>query len=117
MKANEFLDKLEEEGVTIYSGDRRAIEEIFNQAVEDFARIAEAPIEGRPHTEYSRGQMDAADRIAREIRAGGPKKKRERRLKEPVSIVITGPPYFEDNEACGYCNRPIGSKHEKWCRQ
>lgn len=33
------------------------------------------------------------------------------------SVAITGPTYFEDNEPCGYCNRPIGNPHENWCRQ
>lgn len=33
------------------------------------------------------------------------------------ALVIDGPPYFEDDQECGYCQRPIGSKHENWCRQ
>lgn len=34
-----------------------------------------------------------------------------------LHIVLDGPPYFEDNEECGYCHRPIGGKHKGWCRQ
>lgn len=33
------------------------------------------------------------------------------------AIVIDGPPHFEDNETCGYCNRSPNMKHEIWCRQ
>jgi hypothetical protein len=36
------------------------------------ARIAEAPFMGQPHTEYSRGKMDAANTIAKNIRARNP---------------------------------------------
>lgn len=32
-------------------------------------------------------------------------------------IEITGPQFFEDDEPCGYCERPIGEKHKNWCRQ
>lgn len=32
-------------------------------------------------------------------------------------LVLDGPPYFEDDQECGYCQRPVGSPHEKWCRQ
>lgn len=32
-------------------------------------------------------------------------------------LVIDGPPYFEDDQECGYCQRPIGKPHEPWCRQ
>lgn len=33
------------------------------------ARIAESPITGQPHTEFMRGKMEAANRIAQSIRA------------------------------------------------
>jgi len=29
----------------------------------------------------------------------------------------TMPPYFEDGEPCGYCEREIGTRHKSWCRQ
>ena len=32
-------------------------------------------------------------------------------------LILDGPPYFEDDQPCGYCQRSIGSPHEKWCRQ
>ena len=32
-------------------------------------------------------------------------------------LSVTSPPYFEDNEPCGYCSRQIGSHHQGWCRQ
>ena len=33
------------------------------------------------------------------------------------SLRIDGPPYFEDDEECGYCHRPIGQPHKPGCRQ
>lgn len=41
----------------------------------------------------------------------------EKRVGLGTQLVLDGPPYFEDNEPCGYCNRPIGQRHEVWCRQ
>lgn len=34
-----------------------------------------------------------------------------------LQIEITQPPYFEDDQVCGYCHRVPGTKHEMWCRQ
>jgi hypothetical protein len=36
---------------------------------------------------------------------------------EEVRLKIDGPPYFEDDEVCGYCGRVPGEHHAKWCRQ
>lgn len=33
------------------------------------------------------------------------------------AIQIAMPPYFEDNEPCGYCGREIGQPHKSNCRQ
>jgi len=38
-------------------------------------------------------------------------------LLEAPKIIIDGPPYFEDDQECGYCSRPIGTKHTMSCRQ
>lgn len=32
-------------------------------------------------------------------------------------ITIIQPDHFEDDEPCGYCERPVGQAHETWCRQ
>lgn len=37
--------------------------------------------------------------------------------KEPPEMTVTMPPYYEDDEVCGYCNRQPNTKHEAWCRQ
>lgn len=34
-----------------------------------------------------------------------------------ANIVLDGPPYFEDHQVCGYCQRKPGEKHQVWCRQ
>lgn len=48
---------------------------------EESAAIAEGPFIGQPHTRYSQGRIDAANEIARKIRArNGEKVKRKRRL-------------------------------------
>lgn len=36
---------------------------------------------------------------------------------ETPKIVLTQPDYFEDDQPCGYCQRPIGTPHKPWCRQ
>lgn len=36
---------------------------------------------------------------------------------ESTGIRIVGPPYFSDDEVCGYCGRQPGQKHTNGCRQ
>lgn len=36
---------------------------------------------------------------------------------EQPNIVLDGPPFFEDDQVCGYCQRKPGEKHKVWCRQ
>lgn len=37
--------------------------------------------------------------------------------KDDWLLTIVSPPYFKDDEECGYCQREIGEPHKAWCRQ
>jgi hypothetical protein len=45
-----------------------AMIQLYDDTLEECALLAEAPITGTPHTQYSEGKMDAANIIARDIR-------------------------------------------------
>lgn len=72
-QAREIVDRSGEENLQQRELWREAIAAAIREAVsverEQCARIAEAPFLGQPHTELSRGKMQAANTIARNIRA------------------------------------------------